>query len=193
MTTTPNGPLDAMPDLPPEPPQWPKVIGIVSIVWGILGGACGGCGMTMLFVMPMMLPPEMTKGGLPPTMTPTPTMLAGQGMGLLMAVLLIIAGAATLKRTIQGRTLHMVYACLSFVTVAIALWMNWKNSVDMKTWIANNPDNPMAKQQAQTGDLSFFIGTGAILVFGLVYPIFLLVWFGLIKRTEESMRESAAA
>lgn len=179
-----------MPELAPEPPQWPKVVGIISIVWASLGLFCAPCGMIMPFLYPMIMPPELMEGGLPPNMQVNPLMMGAQGVGLLMAVLLLAAGIATVKRTPNGRTLHLAYAALQVPGLIFGLWLVYKMHIDLTDWIANNPGNKLAQQQASGGDTGLFVGIALTVIFGGVYPTFLAIWFGLVKRTPQSMLES---
>jgi hypothetical protein len=170
-----------------EVPQWPKVVGILSIVWASLGMTCGLCGIAGLVAAPMMMPPEAAKD-LPPTMH----MGIGQAVhmfaGISHGVLLLVAGILTLRRSMTGRMLHLIYGLTSFVLLAFGVWLNLKLQAETKDWAVQNPDNPMAKAMSQPGsELGNTIAVGAMIVFGTIWPLFCLVWFGLVKRTNESM------
>lgn len=170
-----------------EVPQWPKVVGILSIVWASLGMTCGLCGIAALVFSPMMMPPEMTKD-LPPTMQIGVGQAAHMLVGMAHGVLLLFAGVLTLRRSMTGRTLHLVYAVTSFLLLAFGVWVQMKAQAEAKDWAVQNPDNPMAKAMTQPGaDIGNKIGLWAMIVLGTIWPVFCLVWFGLVKRTRESM------
>jgi hypothetical protein len=191
MNTIPPDAPDGMPYLPPEPPQWPKVIGILSIVWASLGLVCAPCGLIGPFIWPMVMPPEMTKDGLPPHMSVDPLLMGIQASGLLMAVLLLSAGVATLRRTAAGRTLHLVYGVLQLLSMAPGIWITHRLHVATQQWFADHPDSLFTKQQGGGGDAGFIIQVALMIVLGAMYPAFILVWFGLVKRTQQSMLEPA--
>jgi hypothetical protein len=179
--------LDAL-EPPHSSPKWPKVIGIISIVWGVLGISCTGCGGVMLFSMPMMLPPEMTQGGLPPTMQPSLGMLANYAIGMLMSIFLIAAGVATVRREPAGRTLHLVFAGISLITTAFGAYIGYRMQSQMAQWRADHPDSPFA----QGGGGGELIGLIIGIALGLAYPIFLFIWFGLIKTKASDMGKDSA-
>ncbi|MBL9000226.1 MAG: hypothetical protein JNK25_03720 [Phycisphaerae bacterium] len=182
-----------MPYLPPEPPQWPKVVGIISIVWAGIALTCIPCGMIGPFVYPAILPPEMMEGGLPPNMQVSPIMLGMNAAGLLLSLLLLTAGVMTIKRAAAGRTLHLAYAWLQVPAVIFSFWFVTKMAADVRTWVANNPDHPLAKGQSASGpDMNLIIGVVMTVIFGVIYPLFLLIWFQMVKRTPQSMIEPSS-
>ena len=116
----------------------------------------------------------------------------GQGVYMLVsmahALLLMAAGILTLRRSMTGRILHLVYALTSFVLLAFGLWLHLKTQAETKDWAVQNPDNPFAKAMTQPGsEIGNTIGVGAMIVLGTLWPLFCLVWFGLVKRTRASM------
>lgn len=98
-------------DLPPDLPRWPKVVGITSIVWGALGLMCAGCGS----IYAVAIAPDLMKG-MEDRMGPMPavfkpgleTIVAG-ALGVVMTILLIVAGIVLVQYKRLGRTLHLAY------------------------------------------------------------------------------------
>jgi amino acid transporter len=176
-------PIEPMLDLPEERPSWPKVVGIVSILWGALGLVCNGCGVASPLLMGMVqMPPEM--GPMPDVMKPGLGQLVLAGIGLAMSVVLIIAGVATLQRQNAGRTLHLLWSVVNLVLVVVAIVMTLIVMGEQAAWVKDNPDSPWAKQYSP---FATYIGIAFTVVLGGAWPVFCLIWFGLVKKTQESM------
>ena len=56
-------------------------------------------------------------------------------------------------------------------------------------WARQNPDNPWAQQQNPLLTVVIF---AFVIVLSFAWPVFCLIWFGLVKRTPESMTGSDA-
>src|SRR5262245_16891769 len=166
-----------------EAPGWPKVVGIISIVWGGLGTTCAACGLAVMPALPALMgkPDE----PLPPTMQMTPLMLALYVAGILQALLLIAAGVLTLKRKPAGRGLHLFYAATALVLAPLGLYITWRNQQLMGPWVIDHPESPFSKQY-KPGAAP--IGMAVQGVFAFAWPIFTLIWFGLVKRSGATMQ-----
>lgn len=161
-------------------PGWPKPVGIISIVWGCLGFCCNLAGVGMLFFLPSMMantPEVRDNGGIPPAMTPTPITLAVAAISALTTVLLIVAGSLCVGRKPVTRPLHLVYAVLSLAAIAISTWNQLQVAAAMQQFAQTYPKNPLARQGAGNM-IGMVIG---VFIFAL-WPLFLLVWFGAVKR-----------
>ncbi|MCW5777387.1 MAG: hypothetical protein KIS87_13200 [Phycisphaeraceae bacterium] len=171
-----------------DAPKWPKVVGIISICWAGLGLFCTGCGLAMIPFWSQMMEPTLEGAPLPPTMVMGPLDWALGAIGLGLTFVLLFAGIATAGRKPVGRTLHLAYGVAALPIVAVNIWNALEKNAAMAQWAADYPNNPMA--QGQTGPGAAFgvaISVAMILLFGLAWPVFCLVWFGLVKRTPESM------
>lgn len=168
-----------------EPPSWPKAVGIISIVWGSLMIGCGACGIGFAFAGQSLIPPEQASQ-YPPVSINTVQLVAG-GFGFILNALLIVAGAMTVGRKPLGRTLHLTYAVISIPLLALSIYGQVLQQSEVDRWVRENPDTAYAKQVASMGSIGSLIGYAVAFVFGLVYPMFCLVWFGLIKRSSQSM------
>lgn len=176
--------LDA--ELLEETPGWPKLVGILSIVFGGLSLTCNGANFAFLPFQKGLIEPLLDGDPPPPNMDLSPAMLAGGGLGLAWNALLVFAGVALLLRKPIARTTHLIYAVLSVPLTAFGLWMFMSMQADMAEWLKENPDNQFAQQQAQGGPIGLIIGL-VFIVLSLGWPAFCAVWFGAIKRTDESM------
>lgn len=165
-----------------ELPGWPPVVGITSICWGVLGLLCNGCGVASPLLIGMV-PQNPQMGPMPDIMKPGIGQVSLAGIGLAMSVLLIIAGVATLQRQFAGRMLHLAWAGINLVLTVVGVAIAIKTINDQMAWKAANPDNLWAKQM---NPFFSYIGIAIAVLLGGAWPVFCLVWFGLIKKTAES-------
>lgn len=172
----------------PAPPGWPKTVGIISIVLGALNFTCAGVGAGWQFVQPgfMRNLDQQMQGGVPPALLSTNPMLVAAGIaGVVWSAFLIVAGAVTVARKPIGRWLHLVYAVVAIVLTAWGVKVQLDYQAQIAEWIRQNPDSQFAQQAgAGTGSLIALVVGIAL---GLAWPLFCLVWFGLVKRSAESM------
>lgn len=173
-----------------DPVGWPKVIGILSIVWASLGLLGGLCGVIGLVATPMLMAsaPGFDPNNMPPTMVMNPLKILIFGLAFCMSGLLLFAGIATVRRQESGRLAHLAWAGLGLLMIPLQLWVQYGDVKAMEAWIAANPSSPFSKG----GTAGIYIGLVAGLVLGLPWPIFLLVWFGVIKNKPGAMRELRA-
>jgi hypothetical protein len=173
--------------IPQPPPAWPKVIGIISIVLGSLGVICNACslgGNAIASSFTQMMPPEQ-QAELQAQLqaSASPLNLALAAVGILIAILLIVAGVFLVQRRPLGRTLHLIYAGIGLILAIAAVGIGIQTANAMA---ANAPDPTQAAAQRMAG-------LGGAIVGGLVgaaYPTFLLIWFLFIKRDAASMGSS---
>jgi hypothetical protein len=181
--TPPTEPGELEDALLADPPSWPKVVGIISIVWASLGLTCTGLGVLGLLFMPMMAGAAQGQS-LPPTMQPGILMWVNLAVGFVVVLLLMAAGISLVNRRPSGRSLHLVYGVTGILTSSYGLFVQWQGIQQMAQWRQANPTSPFAQGGSPTADLIGLL-FGAVL--GLAWPIFCLIWFGLIKRTHDSI------
>lgn len=174
-----------------EPPAWPKVIGIISIVWGSLGVLCGLCTMAQTMLGSMVQQP----GGQFQPPPASPAYLISLGLGVLVTILLLIAGIMLVKRQAIARPMFLVYSVLSIVTTVVGMAISLTDVIPatiaaMKAQAAAET-NPQAQQQMQqmVGFMDQFLSviTIVVCVIAMIFPLFCLVWFGAIKRKASDM------
>lgn len=174
--------------LPPEPPSWPKVVGIISIVVGALFGlGCNACGLAGTLggsAMMSMVPPEQRASMQAQMAAAGPAQIAVYAGGMLIGVLLIIAGIFTIQRKPLGRILHLAYGALAVLLTIIGAAVGWSG---MQAQMAAMKADPNLAQQAAAMQGGMYIGLAFGVCLGLAYPIFCIVWFGAIKRTHRDM------
>lgn len=178
--------VDAYEEVYADVPGWPRLVGILSIVWGSLGIVCGGC-MTLssAFMRNLLKMAEEQNGPAPEAMITPPALVASMGFGTLVTILLLVAGITTLKRSITGRTLHLIYAVLSILNSVAGLWLSLEQHKAMAEWASQNAGNPYAAN-ANMGGMNTMIAV-VFTAIAVAYPLFILIWFGLIKRAQASM------
>ncbi|HVZ92986.1 MAG TPA: hypothetical protein VG797_00600 [Phycisphaerales bacterium] len=172
-------------------PKWPKVVGIISIVFGAIGLCCVGCG-GILRAMPVFFAQQMAQqfpDGIPPALTnPPPTVWLDMIFGLVVVVVLLISGVVLVLRNPAGRMLHLVYGVLGVISGTWGLYSGYQHQLEIAKWIHDNPDTKFAQaQQGPGADIGFYIGMGLGILFAYSWPGFCLIWFGLVKKTRESI------
>ncbi len=177
-----------------DAPAWPRHIGTLSIIWVVIGGCCAGCMLALAVASPSligMIPDEAQRAKALREQPPqAPLALVSLGASFLMAFLLLFAGILTLRRQALGRTLHMVWAGLTLVLIAIGLWDGFRHMPALEKWVQENPNVPAAKFMSGPAMMIQMLIYTAI---RLVWPVFCLIWFGLVKRTPETMTGHAAS
>jgi len=176
------------------PPVWPKVVGIISIAWGSLGLLCGICGSIMLPFMPNIT--GVSADQLPPTMQFGPVQWVSLGVGVLLAVFLLVAGIMLVCRLPQARLAHIAWALLQCVNGVAATYLQWQAQSQMAQWAQANPNSPFAQGQSGSGStFSLIFGIALTVFFAFAWPVFCLVWFVMVKRSANDITgdEPAAA
>jgi hypothetical protein len=182
-----TGPGTPMPldDFDPNPPRWPKVVGWISMIFGALGVLCVSCSVAWLFTAKDLMKgnPQIDVNNLPPVMHISPLMAVQLGVGAVSSILLIAAGGLTLGRQGLGRILHLIWGILALVNGLFGFFVQYQQQMAMAAWVKDNPDSVFSKNQSPA---NLYIGLGCGALF-LLWPIFCLVWFGLVKRRAEQM------
>jgi len=178
------------PMLAPEPAAWPKHVGLISIIWAALGLTCGGCGVIGIAMQPMfknMVPPEQQAQMVQPPMSPgaLPFLLIGAAL----SVLLLVAGIMTLRRNPTGRMLHLAWAGLILLVIVGSIVDAVLHMPTMEKWVADNPNVPSAKFVNKQAMMLQTVGISALRI---IWPVFCLIWFGLVKRTAASFGSAPA-
>lgn len=164
-----------------EMKAWPKVIGIISIVLAALGLTCGTIGVAWMFIQPGVM--GQIEGGVPPEMTTIdPVMVAATVLGVCSAVFLLVSGAMLVGRKPVAAKLHLIYAAIAIVLAIWGTMLQLDMQADIAQWVKDNPDAEFAKQQQATGGVGNMIGLAISLVLSFSWPLFCLLWFGVVKR-----------
>ena len=166
-------------ELPPDPSRWPTLIGVVSILLASLGLAAGCCGMASPFLPGFfsdMVPPEqieLMRASQPPVLW----VISASLIGLAVSTLLLLAAIGILRRRSSGVTLCRVWAWINIPWAAISIIAS----------IYIHLQVPQDAQQMSVGLQYVFLAFGICftLLFGLGFPLFLLLWFSRARIKEE--------
>jgi hypothetical protein len=166
-------------------PGWPKPVGIISIAWGALGLFCGvlAVGGPALMRSFMQSAQNQMQGGLPDVLVnPPASAQAAQFSAVAWAVFLIVCGGMLIARKPVSRLLHIVYAVGAIALTVWGVYEQLQVQIQMQEWIDANPDSDFARAAGAGGGAGGMIGLAIGLVIGFAWPLFCLVWFGLVKR-----------
>ncbi len=182
-----------------EPPAWPKVVGILSIVLGSLGTVCGLCFAVFSFAMqPFMQKmgelqaqggasarggPTIPSTPLPAELSPGPLSMVGAVFWPIGAIIMLVAGIATLRRVASGRTLHLGYAAVSLIFTFVGLAGAHMYQSRATLFLAAHPDDPWSVFFNKQGSIGMhFVQALGITCVSVIYPIFCIVWFGVMGK-----------
>ncbi len=167
-----------------DPPKWPKVVGILSIIFGSIAVLCGALMTASVPFFGGMMEPMLEGDPLPPTMHLNAIDWASTACSMLGNILLIAGGAALVTLKPAARGIHLVYAVLLIVAIVLYAVSAFGKIDDLRVW-AETYNNEMAqnmRQQFQAGgEITQMIGPAVVSVISVCWPIFCLVWFGIVK------------
>lgn len=186
------------------PPKWPKVIGILSTVLGILAITCGIGGVAMMIASDQlfggMMGGSLPDGTPPPPMSPPigPLIIASTALNLIVNILLVAAGIMLIRRKPTARSLHLVYAVIAIVAAFFGSYAGYQAAMqqqqEMKVWLEQHGDTDLGKQiaaqqsqQAGMQQTIRIVSTAIGLGLALAWPMFCIVWFGMVKRDPDDM------
>ncbi len=171
-------------DMLDDMPGWPKPVGILSIVFGGIAVTCIGFGMASMFVMPSLMGAALGDDPLPPTMKPGLVQIALMAVSVLMNVLLIIGGISCLSRKIATRYMHLIYGVGLIVLAVVGVFFQFELMAQMDIYVQDYPDNQISQSYNRTTQL---VSALVMTALSLAWPVFCLIWFGLVKKTEDDM------
>ncbi len=193
--STDMAPPSGVGELPPNPSRWPTVIGVISIVLASLGLAGGCCGMVSPFISGFFIDMAADAGQLPAeqiqqmraSQPPAVWVIPASLIGLALATLLLLAGIAILRRRPSGANLCKVWAWINIPWAAISM-------------IASAYLQMRVPQDSQPMGMGFqYVGLAFgicfTLLFGLGFPLFMLLWFSraTIKDEEDAWEAESRA
>lgn len=182
------------------PAGWPKPVGVLSLIFGILAVTCGILGTGMWFatdaIVGSLMGSQMPPGTpAPPFAPPVSAILIGSAVfGLIVNTILIAAGVSLLKRKQNGRTMHLVYAMVAVLAAFVGSYAGYTGQQAqqqaMSAWIEQHGDEDdttrqIADSQKQSAQMQGPIQVASLiggLVVSLAWPVFCIVWFGIVKK-----------
>lgn len=203
----PNPPTFVEPDTEQARPGWPTALGIFSIVWGSLAVLCGACASVSTFAQGPMLEwaakmqaqgpqtpgaPAMPSGPIPAEMQPNAAQIVTGLIHPLGGVVLLVAGILLCMRRPAARATHLVYAVVSLLgtVVGVVGVMMWVGS--FRRFEAANPDHEWVHYFNTFSNPSMMVmQTIGFSVVSVLFPVFVIIWFGLVKKRPEDMGAAA--
>ncbi len=169
-------------------PKWPLPFGIVSIALGGLGLVCGGLGAIFMPFAGKMVSGQLNGAPLPPSMDFGPLDYTLAGVGLALSILLLIAGILLLGRAPLSRWLYLFYSVAAIPLSILNLMQQSAKQAATVQWAADYPDNQMAQAIANGGpaqEAGQLVGMAFVVLLGIVFPLFVFLWFMLVKPKAE--------
>ncbi|MBX3405775.1 MAG: hypothetical protein KF869_03335 [Phycisphaeraceae bacterium] len=198
-----NPPTFGEPDFAEPRPGWPTGLGIFSIVWGSLGVLCGGCTVASTFAQGPMLEwaakmqaqapqtagaPAMPTGPIPAELHPGAMQVLSAVIHPLGGIILLVAGILLCMRRPVARMTHLVYAAVSLLGTIVGVMgvMSWVGS--FRAFEAAQPDHEWVAYFNTFSNPSMMVAQtiGAAFV-SLLFPVFVIIWFGMVKKRPEDM------
>jgi hypothetical protein len=173
--------------LPSEPAGWPRVVGWISVGWASFWLLCGGCGLTWLALMPRFMAGAEQQMGepMPDVMKPGMPQLVIGAVSMISPILLMTAGVLTLRRNAAGRGMHLLYSFVALVILAVNAVFGIQQQLALMEWAKHNGSSKWAQR---SGGPTGLIITVCILTIGMVWPLFCMIWFGMVKRDNRDLR-----
>ncbi len=176
-------------------PKWPVPFGIVSIALGGFGLLCGGLGLLTMPFLGKMMSGSLNGAPLPPSMKFEPLDYTLAGVGVALSILLLSAGILLVGRSPVSRWLHLIYSVAAIPLSILNLMQQAAKQAAMTQWAADYPDNPVAQGIAQGGpgqEIGQWVGMALIVLLGIGFPLFVFIWFMLVKTRPEHITGTQA-
>jgi len=175
-------PAPETPDVPRT--SWPTAVGVIGIILGALGLLGGCCGVVYPFAWPAYVnfikqqpnvPPEVIQQ-LEASTPPLMWSVASGVIGLVLAVMLLLGSIKVMRRRIEGVSLCRIWAWIQIPWAIIAIVANIVIQAQMMAKLQNVPTG---------GAVGPIIGGACGVIFGLGFPIFIVVWFSRKRVKDE--------
>lgn len=165
------------------PARWPKAIGVLSVIFGVLGILLPIAMLATIPIFSGVVRSQLDGAQMPPSMELSPLVIGLTAFGTLVNIGLIVAGFMLIARRSFGRTLHLAYAIVGVLAVFGGVFYNFQTQAKMAEWASRYPDNAFVQNMGDQGTGMFaVIGLLIGLAVGLTWPVFCIVWFGIVKR-----------
>jgi hypothetical protein len=160
------------------------------MIFGFLGLVLGVGGVALMPVWAGFMEQPLQGAPPPPSVQLTPLLIALTAAGGVINIILIAAGFVTIARKPVGRSLHLAYAVLSALGALAGLFYQVQTQQAVLQWAKDYPDNPIAQQMTSGAQaVGQIVGLAIGMALALAWPVFCIIWFGMIKRHADSMGE----
>lgn len=153
-----------------DPPKSATVLGVINVIFGLLGILSGVIGLVFLMLMvtgAMELPDEAMSQQIS-----SPMAIGSAIVGMLLSIVLVIAGWGLIQFKPFGRTLSIWYALLSIVFALIGIVVG---SMEIPGAIASFDTLDSEDPQQINAAMTPIIGVVSNCV-SMIYPIILLIF-----------------
>jgi hypothetical protein len=183
MVATPPAPPRSV--LTEEPSKWPKVIGIVSIILGSLELLLGVVGTTFMFFTPKLV--EMGTQNDPSaaawaeeidwSITMGTDVFLSAVVGVIWSIVLLTSGVMLVRRSRNARFTNLLWAAIRLFLSAAGIYMTLRN---LPRWVEHletlsAQGNELATMMLDQANAT--VSIAIIVILGVPYPLFILVWF----------------
>lgn len=198
----------ADPDLDADRPGWPKVVGILSITFASLSLFCGLAGSGFALASEPILAALMgsQRGDAPPPPFSPPMdaiLVVSIGLSLALNILLLVAGVRTLRRSPNGRSLHLIYVLAAVVSTGFGVYAQLHGQMRqeraMDAWLEQHSDTQFGQaigeqveQQRAGSGVTTLLSIGVGMAVGLAWPAFCGFWFGPMGKKPDATPERDA-
>lgn len=167
--------------MPETPSKWPTVIGTISIILGALGLVCYGCGTLNTAgssSFSSMLPEDQRPPPVPAAQLAV--QITQMCVTWLLSAWLLAAGIGLVKRRRWARPHHLGWAVAKIVVAVVGTAISFIFIQDSVRQINDAMSQQGPPPFTVTEELVTVVMI-AVMIWFLIYPIFLLLWFSRRK------------
>lgn len=158
--------------------KWPTAIGTISIVLGSIGLLCYGCNSLSNIASPMfsgMIPPEQRPPDPPAHLAAI--QISQLCIAFLLSLWLLIAGIGLVKRRRWSRSNHIAWAFAKILISVVSAVISFVVLEDFVNMINDQMSTGGQTPPFTFSSQLFMIILIVSIVWYLIYPIFVLIWF----------------
>lgn len=174
-------------------PTWPTFIGVVGCVWGGLTLLYNGCcqvGGSLLGKVAMgAMPPEMQDQMKAQMAMIGPVDIVFMLVLTCISALLLVSAILLLRRKPIAAKFHLAYGAFAVVVLLAHIgWGVYRSGqiaqMMQQNMAASGGNNPMGGF-ANMSETMMIVMTIVMGVIRLIYPVFCLIWFGVVKKNAD--------
>jgi len=171
----------------PPPSSWPLALGIVAIIFGgggLLVGCFGAAGLLFMDKVVELVEDspgmtELTTASLQAATQHKGLQLGLTGLGLILSLMLLLAGIGMLSRKRSSRTLSLAWSAMKMLFVPVHAGVAYYVGAPQLEAMQQDPNMAQLPQGFIQGAL---IGQTVFMVaWGWALPVFLLIWLNRAK------------
>ena len=168
-----------------KPSAWPMVVGVIAIIFGAMGalGGCFGAISPLFFRVIAAAVPEDQPTGLEFMADWTAWIVLVSGLGLVIALLLLVGGIGVVGRHAWGPKTCLVWAGVKMIFVVfnsvVGYFVQQAQFEAMQEMMAQDPNTPANMPGMMGAIMPALAALGAVIgfIWGWALPLFMLIWF----------------